>query len=121
MSTLIENALTVNRGTTYRITFTYIRDEVAGDLTGGAVRFTVKSTEYDEDADDSTALIEKDITDGLDETGVVLIEFAPTDTPPTMLPGTYFYDIKVKDATGDIFKVVEGNFILVGSPTNRIV
>ena len=112
--------LKVNRGTTYTIGFNYRRNNVAEDLTGATVRFTVKSAEYDSDLADTTALITKNITSHTDPTaGESEIVINPTDTR-SIVPGDYYFDIKVEDADGAIFKVVEGDFILDGSPTNRI-
>ena len=111
-------AITIPKGTTYAITFTYKRDGVAADLTGATVYFTIKSAEFDSDADDSDALIKKDVTVHTDaESGETEITLSPTDT--NVVPGDYFYDIKVKEADGDVYKAVEGKVKVDGSPTNR--
>jgi hypothetical protein len=111
--------LKVNRGTTYTITYNHKVDGVATTLIGATVRFTMKSTEFDTDADDSDALIVKNITSG-DANGVATITLTPTDTYQT--PGKYFYDIKVDvNSNGvTIYKMDEGKIILDGSPTNRV-
>jgi len=110
--------LRINRGTTYTRTLNYSVNGVATSLVGATVRFTAKSTEYDADADDSAASISKDVTSG-DANGVAQIVLAPADTA-TLEPGKYFYDIKVQDADGNIYKVDEGTIDLDGSPTNRL-
>lgn len=110
--------LTVNRGTTFTIDFNYQKGGVAETLVGATVRFTVKSDEYDSSTNDSTALITKNITDG-DSSGHAEIKLEPANTA-TLTPGKYKYDIKVQEAGGDIYKVIEGKFILDASPTNRL-
>lgn len=110
--------LKINRGTTYVITFNYQKDGVATTLVGATVRFTVKTSEYDSSTDDSTAVVSKDVTDG-DSAGVATITIDPADTA-TLTPGKYYYDIKVEEAGGDIYKTDEGTIQLDGSPTNRL-
>lgn len=110
--------LTINRGTTYKRTLNYKVDGVATSLVGATVRFTVKSTEYDDDTTDSDAVIKKDVTDGTSD-GVAVITIDPDDSA-TLTPGKYYYDIKVEDADGNVYKVDEGTIVLDGSPTNRL-
>lgn len=112
--------LKINRGTTYSITYTYKVDGVATSLVGSTVRFTVKSSEYDTDTDDSTAIVAKNITTG-NSSGVATITLNPTDTA-TVTPGVYYYDIKVDVASDGVtvYKTDEGQIILDGSPTNRL-
>lgn len=110
--------LKINRGTTYVITFNYQKDGVAETLVGATVRFTVKSTEYSADATDTDAVITKDVVDG-DSAGVATITIDPVDTA-TLTPGKYYYDIKVEEAGGDIYKTDEGTIKLDASPTNRL-
>lgn len=111
--------LKINRGTTYTLTYNHKVDGVATTLVGATVRFTMKPVEWDEEANDSTALITKDITNG-NAQGKATISLTPTDTYKT--PGKYYYDIKV-DVNSDgvtIYKMDEGTVALDGSPTNRI-
>lgn len=110
--------LKINRGTTYVITFNYQKDGVAETLVGATVRFTVKTAEYSTDATDSDATIVKNITTG-DSAGVATITIDPADTA-TLTPGKYYYDIKVEEAGGDIYKTDEGTIKLDASPTNRL-
>jgi|Laugrespbdmm15sd_2_1035082.scaffolds.fasta_scaffold00194_1 hypothetical protein len=87
------------------------------DLTGATVYFTVK-TEADESANDSTALIQKDVTVHLDDTaGLTRIELTPSDTD--VAPGKYLYDIKLKKATGEQTTVDYGTFTVKPAITNR--
>lgn len=110
--------LKINRGTTYTIGIIYYRGGVATSLVGGTVRFTAKTAESDEDATDSAAAISKDVTDG-NASGEATITINPADTA-TLTAGKYYYDIKVEEASGDIFKVDEGTIQLDASPTNRL-
>lgn len=111
--------LKVNRGTTYVITYNHLIDGVATSLVGSTVRFTMKSTEFDTDATDATALIVKDVTSGT-AGGEAIITLTPTNTYQT--PGKYYYDIKVDVASdgATIYKMDEGTIIIDGSPTNRV-
>lgn len=111
--------LKINRGTTYTLTYKHKVDGVATTLVGATVRFTLKSVEWDTDANDNTASVTKDITNG-NSSGEATITLTPTDTYKT--PGKYYYDIKV-DVNSDgvtIYKMDEGTVVLDGSPTNRI-
>lgn len=110
--------LKLNRGTTVAIGLNYKRDGVPTSLVGCTVRFTVKDKEWDDSTTDATGLIVKNITTG-DADGNAVISIAPSDTA-TMRPGTYYYDIKIQEVNGDIFKVDEGTIKLDGSPTNRL-
>lgn len=116
--------LKVTRGTTYSITINYKVNGVATTLVGATLFFTVKSTEYDSDLLDSTAVLSKTkstyVAAGDNAAaGIAVITIDPTDTQ-ALAPGTYFYDIKVKNAAGEVYKLSEGQLILDGSPTNRI-
>ena len=112
--------LKINRGTTYSRTVNYSVNGVPTSLVGATVRFTMKSTEYDTDATDSTAVVTKNVTNGTAD-GVAVIALNPSDTA-TITPGKYFYDIKV-DVNSDgitVYKVDEGTIKLDGSATNRL-
>ena len=112
--------ISFDRGTTYSITFNYLRNGVATTLVGAKVRFTIKSTQYDADTADSTAIVTKNITNG-SSGGVATITINPSDTA-TVTPGKYYYDIKV-DVTNDgttVYECDSGTVILGGSPTNRL-
>lgn len=114
--------LTVPRGTSYAIAVRYRRldDEgaVVGNLTGGTIRFTVKTAESDDATDDAGATILKNVTSFTDsENGVVPL--VPADTA-TLDPADYFFDIKVKESGGSIYLVDRGRFRVEGTPTNRV-
>jgi len=112
--------LTIDRGTNYAISGTYLdSDGNPVDITSSAIRFTIKSSEWDTDADDSDAALTKSgtITSGPD--GTYLISLTATDT--YIDAGKYFYDIKI-DVAGDgtdIKRLDKGRVTIDGSPTNR--
>jgi len=109
----------INRGTTFTIGVNYQRNGVAATLVGATVYFTAKTAEFTTDATDADASVKKDVTNGT-ALGEATITLNPADTI-SLLPGKYFYDIKVKEAGGSIFKIDEGTIKLDGSPTNRLV
>lgn len=93
--------LTIRRGDTTTITVVYTLDGVAVDLTGSTVFFTVKPTMQNNETDDTTAVITETVTSHSDPTaGTTLIELSNTQTLVDI--GTYYYDIQVKDASGNI-------------------
>lgn len=110
--------LKVNRGTTFTIGFQYQKNSENHTLVGATVRFTVKTDEYDASVNDASALVIKNVTTG-DSSGYADIILEPTDTA-TIEPDKYYYDIKVEEAGGAIYKVDEGRFTIDGSPTNRM-
>lgn len=110
-------SLKIDRGTTFTIGFQYKRNGVNSTLVGHTVRFTVKSEEFDQNVSDTDAIILKNVTTG-NSSGYAEIVINPADTTLTT-PDKYYYDIKVKTPTGEIFKVVEDRFTIDGSPTNR--
>lgn len=110
--------LKMDRGTTFTIGLLYKKNGVAFSLVGCTVRFTVKSAEFDANVTDSSAIVLKNVTDG-DINGQATITLVPDDTD-TVTPGKYFYDIKVEEPGGEIYKVDEGTLTIDGSPTNRM-
>lgn len=109
--------LKINRGTTYTIGIVYKRNGEATTLVGATVRFTVKDVEWDDDMTDASAVVQKNVTDG-NSSGEATITIDPADTD-TLEPAKYYYDIKVEQADGEIYKIDEGTIKLDGSPTNR--
>lgn len=111
--------LKIDRGTTYAITGTVKKDGVLVDLSNATIRFTMKSVEWDDSTDDSTAALKKDLTNGTAE-GTYEVDIYPDDTA-SLEPNTYFYSIKV-DVNSDfleVYEVDEGTITLDGDPTNR--
>lgn len=109
--------LKIDRGTTYTIGISYKKNGVATTLVGATIRFTMKTTEWDADTTDSDAILLKNVSGG-DADGNATITIDPADTA-TITPDKYFYDIKVEEAGGEIYKIDEGTVKLDGSPTNR--
>lgn len=109
--------LVVNRGTTFNITVRYSHNGVPASLVGATVRFTMKNVEYSPDMADADAILKLDVTNGTAD-GVAVITLAPADTAG-LTPGEFFYDIKVEEVGGDVFKIIEGRLRLDASPTNR--
>ena len=115
------NLADIDRGTKYAIAGAYTDDD--GDpvnITASEVFFTVKSTQYDVDADDSDATIKKSGTIVSGPAGTYAITLTPTDTYVT--PGRYYYSIKI-DITGDgsdVKLLASGRVKVVGNTTNRV-
>lgn len=109
--------LKINRGTTYTIGVLYKKNGEPFSLVGCTVRFTMKTEEWDDNMSDSDAVVQKNITDGTAE-GEATITIDPTDTAE-LTPDKYYYDIKVEEVGGEIYKIDEGTVKLDGSPTNR--
>lgn len=109
--------LNITRGTTFSIGIIYKKDGVPETLVGATIRFTVKTDEWDTSMTDATAVLLKNVTDG-NSSGEATITIDPVDTAE-IEPGNYFYDVKVEEADGEIYKIDEGKLVLDGSPTNR--
>jgi hypothetical protein len=112
-----DNTLTITRGTTFVLTGSYSIDNTPTSLIGSTVYFTAKAARYDSDAADTTAIIQKTITDGTAE-GKYTITIDPTDTA-AVTPASGYYDIKVKNVTNEVYILATGKYKLTGSPTNR--
>lgn len=110
--------LNINRGTTYTIAYRHNRNGAPSSLAGATVRFTIKDKEFDNDMSDTSAPVVKNITTGT-VGGEATIVIEPTDTA-TLKPGRWYYDIKVREADGTVYKTDEGTIRLDGSPTNRL-
>ena len=111
--------LKFDRGTTVTLDVEYTNEDgTARSLSGGTVRFTMKTVEHDDSTSDATASVVKNVTDGTVD-GLAEIELVPADTA-TLTPGKYYYDVKVQEPTGEIHKIDEGTITLDGSPTNRL-
>lgn len=107
--------LEIKRGDSKSYTL-YFKDEnnVAIDITGYTVFFTVK-LELDDSDDD--AVIQKTITVHSSPTeGVTVIELSPTDTN---LTGNYIFDIQIKNVSAEIQTIMEGNISFSKDVTQR--
>lgn len=108
--------LSVVRGDdkSYLITITD-GDEVAIDITGWTVFFTVKE---DIDDLDAVAKIQKDIITHTDPTnGVTTITVTDVDTALDI--GNYYYDVQVKRGDGTIVTILSGVFTIERDITIR--
>ncbi len=85
--------ISIESGKTYEMNYRH-----PADMTGGTLFFTVKSVESDDDADDSTALITKDVG-SFTEDGT-LAEWTLTDSDTNLEKGKYYYDIVFEDSDG---------------------
>lgn len=89
-------------------------------MTGGTLYFTVKPTEYDSDAADTTGMPKATIPSFT--VGGTVASWTLTETDLYIAPGTYYYDIIFTDSTGASGPpILEGKFKIVGHPTNRNV
>lgn len=115
----MSKTFTITRGTSFTIGVNYQKDGEPKSLIGSTIRFTVKPTEYDDSADDSTAILKKDVTDG-NANGYAEIIIAPEDTKELTV-GEYTYDLKVDELSDFtlVYKIAEGKVVIDGSPTNR--
>jgi hypothetical protein len=110
--------MTYVRSTTFKFTHTYQKNGV-NSSDGISLLFTVKPTEFDSDASDSTAILTKTVA-MTGATTVVTID--PTDIADTVAPGDYFFSIHIKESNGPpavIYPGISGTFKLVGDSTNR--
>lgn len=106
--------ITYTRGTTFPITVTYVPP---ASVAGQTALFTVKTTQFDTSSTDTTAILKKDIAlTSNTGTGIIL----PTDIADTVVPGNYYYDVKVLDTSGAIYPITTDKFQLVATPTNRL-
>lgn len=95
-------------------------DDVAIDITGYTVFFTVKKQfGYTDASTDDDAIIEKDITSHIDPTGGETQLTISAIQTNSVEPEEYIYDLQLKDDGGNILTVVSGSFILKADVTRR--
>lgn len=88
------------------------------DLTGATVYFTAKPTIANGDDEDATAVISTQVTEHTDPTnGITVIPLSATLT--NVAPGTYFYDIQIKMASGTIISIPVRVLKVFGDITRR--
>jgi hypothetical protein len=119
-------SLTITRGTSFSFTYQHQHDGTPFTLVGATVYFTAKPVEFDDTYSDNAATIRKDVTTHTDPTnGITTISLTPTDTEyqfggtVPIEPGDYTCDIRVKEASGAVYKTYEDELTIDGSPTNR--
>lgn len=110
------------RGRTARYQVSITDDSGAAvDLTGASVFFTVRKT-LTSSPDDSDALLQAIIGDGISVTsapgGTVQIVIAQAKTR-NLVPGAYCFDLTVITAGGDTITPAMGQFIIKGEVTRR--
>lgn len=107
----------VIRGDTHTINLTITDNGTPLNITGYTVFFTVNASK--EPADDSAAVISKTVTVHTAPTlGETTISLAPSDTT-NLAPDSYWYDIQLKDGSGNITSFAKDRFILVSDITRR--
>ena len=109
-------ALKVNRKNTKSYNLTIKENDVVKDISGYTIKFTVKKNTNDLDNDDVGAIISKTIT-ATSSVGLATITLTTSDT--NVNPGSYMYDIKLKNTTGSWVKSVDADkFSVSGVVTN---
>lgn len=110
--------LSVYKGDDKSWTLNFKSSNIAIDITGYVVFFTVKQNMTDGDLTDSAALIKKTISNHSDPThGITVLSITNSDT--NIPAGDYFYDIQMKDTSNKITTVMVGKFSIVQDVTRR--
>lgn len=104
------------RGDTFELTISFKDGDLAQNITGWTIFFTLKNNIDDADAD---AVISKDVTQHTSPTaGVTQILLTAAET--TDLNGSYYYDIQYKDTIGVIKTFLYGKITFTKDITRRI-
>lgn len=107
----------VIRGDTHSINLSIVKGATPVNLTGYTVYFTVNASSNP--TDDTSAAIQKNVTAHTDPTaGKTVITLNPADTTG-LSPGTFWYDIQIKDTAGNITSFAKDKFIIVSDITRR--
>lgn len=92
-------------------------DGTPKDITGGKVMFTLKPT--DDTADDTAASVSKTVTSHTSPTlGLSAVTLLPTDTSGLTV-GTYYYDLQVVDASGNVTSTKQDTWQIIADTTRR--
>lgn len=112
--------LNIDKKTDATINFQYYESDgtTARTLVDSTIFFTVKENIYDSDVDDSEATIKKTVTSHTNA-GAGTSAITLTDTDTDVAPKKYFYDIKVKESDGSIYKAQSGRLTINPTITNR--
>lgn len=90
------------------------------NLTGCEVFFTVNANSDNTSDNDTSAVIAlKTSTFTNPASGVATIQISNTNTQD-ITPGTYFYDVQLKDANGNITSLAQNQFIIIADVTRSI-
>lgn len=110
----------LNRGTSISIPV-FVRNEFDKplNLSNYKIVFTAKEEQYDYDRKDSKAIIQKILVPQVAEQGEFYIELSSFDLD--LEPKRYYFDICLFNEKGAISRLVNGDFNIVGGPTNILV
>lgn len=111
------HTITYTRGTTYSLTHNY-----TGPALGVTLYFVVKSVANDIDASDTanSLFTPKSISmTGSTFPQITNIVISPTDVSVAKTPGTWYYSLKVKDASGHQYECDAGTFTLNAITVNE--
>lgn len=91
------------------------------NLTGCYVYFTLNlSSTPTDDGTDATAAIKKEVSSFVSPTsGLATITLTNTDTQP-LIQGTYYYDIQLRDSSGNITSLASNSWSVIDDITTRI-
>lgn len=90
------------------------------NLTGCEVFFTVNANSNNTADSDATAVIaKKTSTFANPSSGLATIQLANTDTQD-VAPGSYYYDVQLKDASGNITSLAQAQFTVIADVTRSI-
>lgn len=90
------------------------------DLTGCEVWFTVNPSSNNTADNDTSAIIQTKVTNVPNPTaGVANLQVTNAQTQD-VAPGTYFYDVQVKDANGNITSLAQNQFIVIADVTRSV-
>jgi hypothetical protein len=91
------------------------------DLTGCEVFFTLNSSQTPtDDTSDTGASLKKSTTSFTNPaSGLATITLTNLDTQP-LAPNTYYYDIQLKDSSGNVTSLQSNTFEVVADITTRI-
>jgi len=93
------------RGDTRDFAMTFTSNDVAYNITGAKVYFTLKKSKNDTDAQ---AVLQKTVTSHTDPTaGKTTLSLSKTDT--NIQPGRYFYDFQVITSGGGVYTFLSGD------------
>lgn len=90
------------------------------NLTGCTVFFTVNANSNNTADNDSSAVIAiKTNTFPTPTTGVATLQITNTITQD-IAPGTYYYDVQLQDANGNITSLAQNQFLIIADVTRSI-
>lgn len=119
---VIMSDITLNKKTDATINFQYYEsdEETPRTLVGATLFFTLKENAYDSDADDSEAILKKTVTNH-SNAAAGQSQINLTDDETDVDPKTYFYDIKIKEVSGNIYLASSGRCLVSATVTNRTI